>query len=499
LDKKGDFISEVVCVKKDHGLMKLEHQKEFLKEELARHTQHHVQDPDGETSGFCGGRKKHSAHVAEHTQQLKDLEADIKKERENMQKIDDDDSFNPIYSDCGFVTFVHRRDAEIALKLTYREDEDEFACEIPPDPADVIYKDFMVDETAEAASESFGLMLVGLLFMGYMPIIVGISSVASLETLREHVQLFAHIIDNYPSLAAMWDGLVGALALTLMVGFIPTFLVIIFSTCYALRAEAWLQHKVQIYYYYFNVIFVLLVTAVGSSLLEKVEELIKSPTSVFKLLAMTMPTASHFYLNLFPTTWGTHALVLTRYIQLSKWSLWNKIFDNVETVRDKTEPEDQDYYGMGSRSARFAIMLVIAITFCTLSPLILVLGIVNSGICRVFYGYLFNYAEVVKADLGGVFFVSQLRHILQGMFIYIVLMSGVLFYRGTDEKGNGPGIYPGVIAGLSMLWMIPTYTKFDKKFHWVDLPFSEITKDNAKGNHKRAPRRCSYQQPELMQ
>jgi hypothetical protein len=524
--KSEGIITEAVCIYKTEALQQAIQKRNQLQELINVH-EHYPDEPHG----WCGHRKDQTKIDEMKEKKNEEIEI-IKKQRADYIRINTDDQkafderqqrpgdaalpeeAEPVenFCNCGFVTFKERRDAEIAMKLIYEDDEAKFACEIPPDPADVIWHDFMGDETRDASIEALGWVCIGCLFLGYMPIIVGISSVASLETLREHVALFAHIIDHYPSLAAMWDGLVGALALTLMVGMIPTFLVIIFSHCFALRAQAWLQHKIQIWYYYFNVVFVLLVTAVGNSLLVKVEELAESPTSVFKLLASTMPTASHFYLNLFPTTWATHAMVLTRYVPLGKFTVWHKVFDHTveekvenrdlrvnEMTRDKIEPEDQDYYGMGSRSARFTIMLVIAITFCTLSPLMCVLALINSGLCRLFYGYLFNYAETVKSDLGGVFFVSQLKHLLQGLYIYIILMSGVLFYRGTDDDGNGPGVLPGIIAGLSFLFMIPAYNRFDRRFHWVDLPFSAIAKDSemAKGA-KRNPKVLSYKQPELM-
>merc|ERR1719329_1149503 len=101
-------------------------------------------------------------------------------------------------------------------------------------------------------------------------------------------------------------------------------------------------------------------------------------------------------------------MILLRYVQWGKFKMFETLNRHEpeeargKIAHDLAEPEDQDYYGMGSRSARFTIMLVIAIVFCTLSPLMTVLALINSGLCRLFYGYLFNYAETVKSDLGGV-------------------------------------------------------------------------------------------------
>jgi len=123
---------------------------------------------------------------------------------------------------------------------------------------------------------------------------------------------------------------------------------------------------------------------------------------------------------------------------LFKFISFSKLFGTAVAVK-KCEPEDQDYYGLGSRSARFAFMLSLTLAFCSLSPLINILGFVNFWMCRKSYGYLCVFCETKKPDLGGFFYVSQLTHILEGVFIYIVLMTGVLLERDLT-------CWPGMIA-----------------------------------------------------
>merc|ERR1719183_1638905 len=91
-------------------------------------------------------------------------------------------------------------------------------------------------------------------------------------------------------------------------------------------------------------------------------------------------------------------------------------------AKELSEPEDQDYYGMGGRSARFTLNMVIALVYCSLTPLIVPLTILNFAICRLVYSYLFAFAETRKPDMGGVFFVTQLEHVQHGLLLYVVLM-----------------------------------------------------------------------------
>merc|ERR1719199_2020598 len=130
--------------------------------------------------------------------------------------------------------------------------------------------------------------------------------------------------------------------------------------------------------------------------------------------------------------WGTHAVNFTRYLNVLKFMLFRKFYTD-EDAKKMAEPEDQDYYGIGSRSARFSINMVIGIVFSTLSPPIAILTFINFLLCRIFYGYMIVFAEVRKPDLGGIFFVTQMRNVLVGTLIYNVLMVGVLLFRGASK------------------------------------------------------------------
>merc|ERR1719235_2421322 len=158
---------------------------------------------------------------------------------------------------------------------------------------------------------------------------------------------------------------------------------------------------------------------------------------------------------------------LTRYVILFKFLSFRKFYDE-EEARQMSEPEDQDYYGMGSRSARFTINMVIAIVYGTLSPPIMILTLINFCVCRLVYGYLIPFAESKKPDTGGAFFVSQLKHLFVGMGIYSVMMTGVLFGRATSSG-------PAYIAGPSIIYVVISARKFTNSFHWEKLPFKELS------------------------
>lgn len=410
-------------------------------------------------------------------QQLRSLTTSINEERNRIERA----KLAPggVNLANGFVTFEDRQDAEIALTIQVSQDNTEFVVSSPPAPEDLLWGDLTQDPTAASGRTVFGYLLVAALYFGYLPCVIGITNIAN-------------AIDMGPA-QAVWQGLAPTMGLQVMVAFLPTFLLIIFRAFFTLKADAWSQHQLQNWYFWFQIFFVVLATAVGQDINSFTRSLIEDPLSLPMVLAATMPFATHFYMNFLVLQWVTHAMNAMRYVSLGKFKAFGKLYEE-EEARAMAEPEDQDYYGIGSRSARFTINLVIGIVFGTLSPPINLLCFVNFAICRLVYGYLIPFAETKKADLGGNFWVSQLKHLFVGNIIYCVLMIGVLYQRAAT-------VGPAAIAAPSLLYVIWSMKRFDGAFAWEKLPFREVmaesTKETFKGT-KKPEKEVTFLQPEFI-
>jgi len=209
------------------------------------------------------------------------------------------------------------------------------------------------------------------------------------------------------------------------------------------------------------------------------------------VLATTLPYATSFYLNYIVVLTGLGSCHLLRGAQLAKYFLWRALGKHPEEAAELCEPEDQDFYGIGSRSARWTIQMCIGIVFGTLSPPVSVLTFLNFAVVRVVYGYLIPFAETKKPDLGGVFWVSQLKHLFVGNIIYCILMIGVLAKRAAN-------LGPMIIAAPSLGYVIWSMQRFTTQFNWEKLPFEELMLD--KVSDVKTPRESlgTYVQPELM-
>merc|ERR1719284_12570 len=179
---------------------------------------------------------------------------------------------------------------------------------------------------------------------------------------------------------------------------------------------------------------------------------------------------------------------LTRYIQLIKYKLFSAFVSDPEKARSMSEPEDQDYYGIGSRSARFSINMLICIIFGTLCPWMSLSGFINFFLCRVYYGYLMGFAETKKPDLGGLFWVQKLRNLFVGCILYVVMMTGVIYSRAATG-------WPATISALSIIFVILRMRRFEEAFVWERLPCEVLANETLpkKGEDGK------YVQPELLE
>jgi hypothetical protein len=391
------------------------------------------------------------------------LEQEVKRQRAEMWASDE---FNlPV----AFITFEFRREAELALRLFDPSEDDTIVMFPAPTPSDVIWTDLESDLENDW-EEWIGMGVIGGLYFAVLPTVMGC----------------AVFVGHYVHAGA---AILGALLLTQIMGLIPTVLGIIFRNFFTLRVHTIYQHFMQTNYFRFLLVFVLLVTCIGGSLLTTTQTLIKNPTSIFHLLAVSLPPVSHFYLSYLPIATTAIAMEFMRYVTWIKFHGLSHFYDT-ETARDMAEPEDQDYYGIGARSSRNTIMLVVAIVFSTISPVTFVVTIVYFAAARFFYDYLFVYAESIKGDLGGEFVVTQLEHIQYALYLYVGLMTGLLHERAANK-------WPAVISFAAFGLVYACKRRFENKFmgQFTSLPFTEIQKGLGL-NARKLPKE-DYYQPEL--
>jgi len=466
-------IERVYIVKHLENLMYLF--RDFDEAEQKLHEAHyewlqHDQDPEKRprltltTEGEPVDSIEHFTRLVEHLTRL------IEQERTQIHNADVFTQ-ESLCGASGFVTFKASRDAEMALRLRLEPEGHLFTMQYAPAPRDVAYGDLLTTPWSRQVSHMVGYLLIFTVFILFFPLIGLASSIVNLENL-ENVSFIKQIMTNSSFLQAFFEGIFATLLITLFMGILPTTLSFIIDKTFTFSSSAESQLYLQEWYFWFQVIFVLLVTAIGTSLWQRFNDILSSPKGLLFDLAGNLPNTSTFYMDYVILQWSVSVLNVLRYQNLVKFLAWNTICDE-DRAKQKSEPEDPDYYGVGSRSARLSLVLSIGLVFCLLSPLVLFFVFMFFLINKLVFSYLLVFAEVPKPDLGGKFWALQLRHVHLVLPIFVLVMSGCIWM----EPYGGPGL----LSLLSLSLWGYEYARWSDIL-WETLPFRAVV-EGAESSH----------------
>jgi hypothetical protein len=398
-------------------------------------------------------------------------------------------------AEAGFVTFSSVFWARLATKQWYTQHLNQFIVSMPPDPSDVEWADLARPPGGSTTSGFLGRLALVLIFLFWTPVVVFISGFTTLTSLQEYVPRLAVWCADHPSVATLLQGVLSSLALRVVLALLPTILFAIITNFFFLKAGAWSQYHFQRTYFTFLVVFVLLVTAIGRSLIVTVIGLLSSPTSVVDLLAASLPGASHFYVEYLIIGWPTITFELIRSSNLLKYWFY-RLTTSLDVAKCKhySEPEDPAYYGIGSRVAMVSLYSVIAFVFCCCTPIVIFAAWLQFCLGRLVYGYLVVFAETKKPDLGGIFWVDSLRQVFFGLLVFVVLMFGVLLSKaGPGQYGSAPSL--AVFAALIPLYV--AWARFND-LAWEQLPLQDVAKVSKERLANPGPRVGEYVQRQLV-
>jgi len=389
-----------------------------------------------------------------YEQRTKKLEEEVLAEKKRLKKAVAQGPSGGATLSTGFVTFYDRQEAEMAIRLDgISRDVEEWVIDTPPCPTDVRWRDLTQDPRAGLSRLLVGYSLILALLVFYVPIVVGTTNVAE-------------VVDMGP-FQPLWRSFAPTAGLQIMVALLPTLLLSIFRNFFTLKAHAWAQRELHDWFFWFQLVYVVLATAIGRDFKAFVLSVCHKPLTVVSLLAGALPFCTHFFMNYILINWFSVTLELLRMAPLTKFLFLRRLYSEKE-ARELSEPEDQAYNGIGARSARMTIMLTIGLLYGTLSPIVNALILVHFTLCRLTYGYLVPFAETKKnGDLGGSFWVGKLNQVFIGLLVYCVVMVGII-----DQHAGHPG--PVIIALPSVLFVIWSMRRFRTAFYWNRLPFQEI-------------------------
>eukprot|EP00929_Paragymnodinium_shiwhaense_P097707 TRINITY_DN59330_c0_g1_i1.p1 TRINITY_DN59330_c0_g1~~TRINITY_DN59330_c0_g1_i1.p1 ORF type:complete len:840 (+),score=196.89 TRINITY_DN59330_c0_g1_i1:126-2645(+) len=478
----GDFaVQRAYVVRRTQKLLPLVKKRDALRESLAEaeaawEAAGRPENARPQTSWSCGGWLALGEDAINlYSRQYEEYRQAAEAERLKVEAAVP--SANPaVCSTAGFVTFSTRRLCLLAANMQYRPDASQFKVGNPPAPDDVNYADLSKPVEQRTGSDISAVLLIVFIFIVWLPVVLTISGFTNLQTLRQFVPFVDTLCESHPKAETVIEGVLSTIVLKLFMALLPTLLLGIIDNLLTLKSKTHAQRRLQAWFFAFQVIFVLLITAIGRSLIDSVIAIVNQPRLTLVLLANSLPNASHFYMNYMALGWFAESLELLRHSQLMRYTAFRVMGYCHEEAHTKSEPEDRASCGIGARSAKAALSFTIMIVFCMCSPLILAVAGVYFTLGSMTFSYLVVFAEKKKPDTGGAFWITGVKQVLFGLVIFVLLMTGILMSR--YQLGRGPA----VLSASSLLAITMYFRRFNSMI-WDKLPFETLAdEDYAEGN-----------------
>ncbi|TKA71136.1 hypothetical protein B0A55_08214 [Friedmanniomyces simplex] len=299
-------------------------------------------------------------------------------------------------------------------------------------PKEVLWHNLAKPVTERLSKASLALTFV-IVFTIFFSIPVGlIGTISNVEKLAETVSWLSWVNNLPPVLLGLLTGLLPPFLVSYFVSYVPK----LFRHIAKLSGEPTTPQaelKTQAWYFAFQVFQVFLVTTTASGALPVVKQIAQNPASAPTLLAESLPKASNFYLTYFILQ-GT-ASAASNVLNYS--DLFQYLFDDymAKTPREKYSVHAQmKGTPWASWLPKFTNLLVIAIAYSCIAPL--VVGFAAVGISMYYLSYRYNllYVILTKVDTKGEAYKRALQQVPTGVYLAELCLIGLMSASGATAQ-----------------------------------------------------------------
>ncbi|GAB7355588.1 hypothetical protein MBLNU459_g6056t1 [Dothideomycetes sp. NU459] len=310
-------------------------------------------------------------------------------------------------------------------------------------PKEVIWDTLTWTPAVRASKASFALVFV-IVFIIFFSVPVGvIGTISNVKYLADNVQWLGFIKDLPPVVLGLLEGLLPPFLVSWFVSYVPK----LFRNIAKLSGEPTTPQaelKTQAWFFAFSVIQVFLVTTFSSGAAAVITQIAEDPSSAPALLAESLPKASNFYLTYFILQ-GTASAAdsVLNYSDLFEYLFYDRYM--TKTPREKYSLYVQmKGISYGKLYPKFTNLLVIAIAYSCIAPLLL--GFATIGIALYYFSYRYQFLYVCqsKIDTKGECYKRALQQMMTGVYLAELCLMGLF---GAREA-------PGPTAVMSVLLVV---------------------------------------------
>eukprot|EP00756_Hemistasia_phaeocysticola_P033984 Hpha_TRINITY_DN16497_c1_g3::TRINITY_DN16497_c1_g3_i4::g.161144::m.161144 len=351
-----------------------------------------------------------------------------------------------IPAETAFISFTSPICAAKAAQLWYEQSG--YRVTEAPEPRDVYWPNMLITEKLRSSRQTLvAVASAALVFLWAFPVAF-ISTFTTLDNLEKWVPFIKSILDLSDALTTFLTGFLPTVALMVFMALLPKILMF-FSKVEGLHSWSLIDRAVLKKMYYFEVVNVYFVTALGGAVLASIGDIIDTPSSAFRLLGEAIPKVSVFFTSYVVLQGlGKFPFSLLRVGPLIVNAIWKR--RGAVTHQERCECDDpgpNPPYGVAFSAP--LLMFTIVLIYSVISPFILPFGMLYFALAYLCNAYNLVYVFRTKYQSNGKLWPLAFSRMIAGLFIMQITMIGIMSLKYATIQG--PFLIPLPILNLFYL------------------------------------------------
>lgn len=365
---------------------------------------------------------------------------------------------------AAIVVFKNRRTAAVASQTNFSGQENQWRVTRAPEPNAVNWNSIPIPGYQCFFRYSVTVILTMLLTIFWIIPVTIIMSFANLSKLAEitinEKQPFSFledVMDWSPVVRGFIESTLPAVILSVFLGLIPTFIRMFISIA-RISSLATVDERVRDFYFNFVVFSNFLFVIVAGSLLEKLAEIIETPSKVISFLASSAPKQGSFIMN-FVILKGlseTPKELLQIGRVLVRWFFLTFL---ARTPRQRTTADTGNtifaffrYYAMAQ------LIALLGLVYSTISPLIVPCCLLYFITSYFVMKYNLCYSMFNHFQTGGRMYGGALYGVWIGLFLHLLTMIGI-FGLNSSPAQSVLSIIPAVVVACFLGYLLNSFRR----------------------------------------
>ncbi|PRP89737.1 hypothetical protein PROFUN_00079 [Planoprotostelium fungivorum] len=333
-----------------------------------------------------------------------------------------------------FVTFHSRNTAKMFAQSVISPTGGVLSHAVPaPDPNAVLWKYIGINSLSFWVREAIvNTFLWAMTLLWTFPILF-LSSFTTIDNLNKIVPDVVTALQKNQALYGFVSGFLPVILTVVFLALVPTIVRAIVN----LR-HLWSQTLVDdivtkklFTFYYVNVLLAFLVGPVTISLIQDSNEL--TVDGVMNILAREVPARSRvMIIYVITSALSVFPGALLRVVPFLLWLIKHKYINKTTREHAKTDEESVGHFDYSLRYAKELVVFAIVLTYSTISPFILLWGLLYFFLAYFTSIYNLQYVYRSPFSSGGFLWISTFDRILFSLFLYHLVMAATFVANGFE-------------------------------------------------------------------